>query len=120
MTIATVEISELKIFAHHGVYPDEKINGQFFQVDALVRYDAHMACMSDQVEHAVDYTLICDLIEQEMKTPSALLEHVVFRTIQTLKIRIPQLLYIRIKLTKLKPPIASNLSGISVTLEEEI
>jgi len=115
---AIVEIEGMEIFAFHGVFPEEKKNGQLFRVDGLFRYDAGVASQSDEIADAMDYTLICRLIEDEMRIPSSLLEHVAYRIIRRLKMEILLLEYIRITITKLKPPITTKLSGIRVTLEE--
>ena len=52
-------INELKIFGYHGVYDDEKENGQFFliNVDFEVIYNNDI---NDNIINAIDYSAICD------------------------------------------------------------
>ena len=52
-------INELKIFGYHGVYDNEKENGQFFliNVDFEVIYNNDI---NDNIINAIDYSAICD------------------------------------------------------------
>lgn len=59
-------IEELKIFAHHGVFEHENINGQNFYVNAVLYVDTESAGISDMLERSVDYGSVCKLIENVM------------------------------------------------------
>lgn len=59
-------IEELKIFANHGVYEFENINGQNFYVNAVLYVDTEKAAMNDELELSVDYGSVCKLIKEVM------------------------------------------------------
>lgn len=59
-------IDELKIFAHHGVFEHENINGQNFYVNAVLYVDTEKAGVSDSLEESVDYSRVCMLISKVM------------------------------------------------------
>lgn len=59
-------IKELEIFAHHGVFEHEKINGQNFYVNAVLYVDTESAGISDDLEQSVDYGSVCSLIKKVM------------------------------------------------------
>ena len=59
-------IEELKIFAHHGVFEHENINGQNFYVNAVLYVDTEKAGISDDLEESVDYSKVCALIYKVM------------------------------------------------------
>ena len=48
-------IKGLKIKANHGVFEEEKRNGQFFILDIVSEIDVRKAQISDNLEHTVSY-----------------------------------------------------------------
>ncbi|MBP1533283.1 MAG: 2-amino-4-hydroxy-6-hydroxymethyldihydropteridine diphosphokinase [Ruminococcus sp.] len=59
-------IEELKIFAHHGVFEHENINGQNFYVNAVLYVDTEKAGRTDCLEDSVNYGTVCELISKVM------------------------------------------------------
>ena len=55
-----ISIKNLKIFAHHGVLPEEKRDGQFFYLDISLLGDFLIPCLTDRVEDTVNYDEVCD------------------------------------------------------------
>ena len=51
-------VRNLKIFAYHGVNPEEKENGQNFVLDIDVYVDISVPCVSDNVDDTVSYAKI--------------------------------------------------------------
>ncbi len=51
-------VKNLKIFAYHGVNPEEKENGQNFVLDIDAYVDISVPCMSDNVDDTVSYAKI--------------------------------------------------------------
>ncbi len=51
-------IKGLKLFAYHGVNPEEKVDGQNFILDITVELDAKKAKNSDDVDNTVSYAKI--------------------------------------------------------------
>ncbi len=52
-------IKNLKIYAYHGVNPEEKENGQDFIMDITAYCDLMPACLSDDINDTVSYAKIC-------------------------------------------------------------
>ena len=55
-------IRDLKIFAYHGVNPEEKIDGQNFVFDVDLYVNITKACHSDNVEDTVSYAKVIKTI----------------------------------------------------------
>ena len=55
---------------------------------------------------------------EQMETPSHILEHVARRIIDAIRFRFPQSEKIRVKVSKLAPPLGGKIEKVSVTLEE--
>lgn len=53
-----VEIRGLEVFAHHGVFEAEQIDGQRFVVDVVLDVDTHIAARTDHLDDAVDYAQV--------------------------------------------------------------
>lgn len=51
-------ISGLTLHGYHGVYPEEKREGQTFVVDLELEWDATQASSTDNVAHTVDYSQV--------------------------------------------------------------
>jgi len=113
-------IEDLKIYAYHGVLPEEKTIGTYYLVNAEVHADLRKAAQSDHLEDTINYAEINDIIHREMEISSLLLEGVIGRIIQKLEEKFPQITYIKIKLTKTNPPMQSEMKGVSVELEKTL
>lgn len=59
-------INGLKIYAYHGVLPEEKSKGQYFCLDIILNLDLSLPCLSDNVEHTVNYDEVCNLVRRTM------------------------------------------------------
>ena len=53
-----ITIKNLKLFAYHGVNPEEKENGQNFFIDINYYVDIDKACESDSIEDTVSYAKV--------------------------------------------------------------
>ncbi len=51
-------IKGLKLFAYHGVNPEEKVDGQNFVLDITASLDANVAKSTDNVDDTVSYAKI--------------------------------------------------------------
>ena len=106
----------MEFFAYHGVYQEERETGQFFSVDLEILADYSKACHSDKLEDAIDYVQIYELVKAEMAIPSSLLENVAQRIIDSIRKNFEQIESIKVKITKLHPPISGKLKGIGIEL----
>lgn len=60
-------ISRLVVYCNHGVYEEEKINGQNFYVSAEIILDTEKPGHSDDITDAVNYAEVCVLITEFMQ-----------------------------------------------------
>jgi len=111
-------LEDLKIYAHHGVLPEENIIGTYYLLNLELHADLWKATETDHLEDTISYAEINDLIHTEMKIPSKLLEHVAGRIIRKIHQHFPQISFIKIKITKTSPPMKGELKGASVEFEK--
>ena len=58
----TVELRDLRVFGHHGVYEEERERGQDFLFD--VELEVGERGTSDRIEDAVDYSAVARAVQE--------------------------------------------------------
>lgn len=111
--IGTVKVERLRIYANHGVIPQEAQVGNEFEVTVALTFDATQAMLSDRLDASINYAEVVDIIRSEMAQPSKLLEKVVCRIYSAIMWRFPQVHTGSITLRKLKPPVRGQLEAAS-------
>lgn len=113
-----IVIEDLKIYAYHGVLPEETLTGTYYLLNLELHADLWQAAESDHLKDTINYAQINDIIHAEMKVPSRLLEHVCGRMINRISEEFPQIKFVKIKLTKTAPPMKGEMKGVSVEMEK--
>lgn len=118
-TKSSIFINNLRLYAFHGVLPQERVVGGDYSVDLRVHYNISRAIETDRLEDTISYADLCALIQREMAQPSALLEHVAGRMAQAIIRAYPQVEKIWIRITKQNPPMGADCDGAGVEIEIE-
>jgi dihydroneopterin aldolase len=114
----TIYVKGLRIEAHHGVMPQERIVGNTFEVDIELHTPATTAAtVDDNLEGTINYAEVVETVRTEMATASQLLEHVAGRIRRALMQRWPQISGGTVRITKLTPPLGVELAGAGVALQ---
>ena len=113
----TIFLSDLHFYAFHGVMEQERKVGNEFIVDAEVVISYSENDISDNLESTVSYADIYEIIDQEMKSASDLLETVALRIRKRLLRAWPRIMAGFIKITKTSPPIAGMQGSAGVKLK---
>ena len=66
LSMDTILIRGLRVFAYHGVNPEEKRDGQTFVLDLDLSLDLSRPCRSDRVEDTVSYAQVRKTVERVM------------------------------------------------------
>lgn len=114
-----IYFENLKIYAHHGVLPEETIIGTYFILNIEIHTDFWKAVGTDNLNDTVNYAEVNDVIHAEMKIPSKLMEHVCGRILKNIKLAFPQITFIKVKMTKTNPPMQDEMEGVSVEIEND-
>ena len=78
------------------------------------------ASQTDALEDTINYAEINEIIHQEMKISSKLLEYVIGRIFSKLEQNFPQITAMKIKLTKVNPPMKGEMKGVSIEMEKRM
>ena len=110
-----IHIDKLEIFAHHGVYPEERREGQTFYVNAVLYLDIGEAGRSDDLEQTVDYGAVCHFVTDWMgNNTCSLLEAVACRLAEAILLKYKMLSGIDLEIVKPYAPVRLPFRGLSV------
>lgn len=107
-------IQGLRIYARHGVMPQERTVGAYFTVDAVVYTDLTHAMETDELDGTISYADIFETIKKEMAVPSRLVEHAASRIANAILHNFPTAQAVRIRLMKENPPMGADCQGAGV------
>ncbi len=115
-----IAVNRIKVYARHGVSPQERTVGADFyvSVSALVDVDAS-AWRDDQLEGTADYSRFVSIVRREMAVPSKLLEHVAARIASSVLAECPSVRKVSVTIEKENPPLGVLCDGVSIKLEQE-
>ena len=112
-----IKIENLKVFAHHGVFEDEKRNGQDFYVNARLLSDLKKAGMTDNLSDSTHYGEVCLQIEKSLtKTNYDLIERAAQAAIEDIMIKFPLIQEVTLELRKPHAPIPMEFESVSVEI----
>ena len=112
-------LENIKIHAFHGVLPEEKILGTYYILNLTIKADIWKAAETDDLKDTINYAEINNIIHEEMKIPSELLEQVAGRIIDKIRQKFPQIISIKLKITKTKPPMQCEIDGVNIVLKKK-
>ena len=79
-----IHLKGLKIFAFHGVLPQENKVGAEYTLNLRLKTDFSQASQTDDLNYTINYAEVFEAVKEEMKIPSQLLEHVIQRIAERL------------------------------------
>lgn len=112
-----VIIKGLRIFAHHGVMPQENTIGAYFTIDVSIETDFSYAMETDSLEGTISYADVHAVIKREMAVKSKLLEHVGSRIANAILNEFPQSKSVWLRLLKENPPMGAECDGAGIEIE---
>ena len=109
-----IRLEGLKIYAYHGVLPQENLVGAYYYIDLKLKTDFTHAAETDELEGTVSYADIFAVVKEEMAITSKLLEHVCQRIASRIFNDFPAIEAIDIRLSKENPPMGASAKSIGV------
>ena len=115
--MGVIEIEGMEFFAYHGHFAVEQVVGNRFIVNVTLGTDCAKAAITDNLEDTLNYQIVYQVVSEEMKIKSRLLEHVAGRILDRLYEKFGDIINAKIKISKLNPPMGGQIEKVSVTLE---
>ncbi len=114
----TIEVNGIKLYAFHGCMPEEGRIGGHYIVDVRMVTDFSSAAETDELDETIDYVVVNKIVKEEMAIRSKLIEHVGQRIINSIKKEIKFIQALRVKVTKLAPPINGDVNNVAIIIED--
>ncbi len=111
-----ITLTGVRAFGHHGVYADEKRDGQEFVVDVTLRLPLHLAAVTDDVSDTVHYGELAERIVEIVEgEPADLLETVAQRIADDV-LADPRIDAVTVTVHKPSAPITVPFGDVAVTI----
>lgn len=111
-----IDLVGLEVFAHHGVFTEERENGQLFVIDVCVSVDLAVAAAGDELARTVHYGELAEaIVSAVQRDPVDLIETVAERAAQV-ALGFAGVQATRITVHKPNAPITVPFGDVSVTI----
>lgn len=112
-----INVKGLRLYAYHGVHPEENRLGQEFEID-LVLSVVRPQTKDDRLEHVLSYWDAMKTIKEVFTGKTfKLLENAAHTILESLS-AYPQITHAEINLKKLTPPIPVTVDFVGVIMEK--
>lgn len=117
-SILTISLTQLRFFAYHGVYAEEKKTGNQFEVDLVVSYIPSSGIITD-ISDTINYVSLYELVKKEMQQPRGLLETLVMEITEKIHLQYPVVKKIELSIIKSQPPIVGFTGKTGIRFSKE-
>jgi len=111
-----IELVGMQFFAHHGCFEEEQIIGNKFVVNFWAETDMTIPAKTDNIEDALNYQEVYNIIAEQMKIKSHLLENVARRILDAVKEKFPYIENAQVQIDKLNPPLGGQVNASRVIM----
>ena len=115
-----IRIEGIEAFGYHGVFPQEKREGQTFVVDVDIETSFDEAIAHDDVAYTVDYGVVAERVAEIIQGEPADLIETVCDRIVTMVLSLERVKATRVTILKPQAPISVPFAGVSVSRRREV
>jgi len=115
-----IRIEGIEAFGYHGVFPQEKREGQTFLVDVDIETSFDEAIAHDDVAFTVDYGVVAERVAEIIQGEPADLIETVCDRIVTMVLSLERVKATRVTIHKPQAPISVPFAGVSVSRRREV
>lgn len=111
-----IELRGVKAHGFHGVFEEEKTQGQDFIVDVRLYVSLANAAENDDVTCTVNYAEVAVVVEEIIQGPSVDLIETLAEKVATACLQFEQVTAVRVKVHKPAAPMSVSFSDVSVSI----
>lgn len=112
-----IQIQGLRLFAYHGVNPEEKENGQMFILDIRCGLSLCVPCQTDSVEDTVSYAKVLKTARTAFLSDKFdLLEKAAEIAAQAILEQFPKIKEVTVRVRKPQAPIQADFEYVAVEI----
>ena len=112
-----IHIDDLEVYAHHGVFPEEKEKGQLFYLNLVLYTDTRRAGQQDDLTLSTHYGEVCHLVTKWMQEHTCdLIETVAETVAEQVLLHYPLVWALDVEIRKPQAPIGLPFGSVSVKI----
>lgn len=112
-----LRLKGLKFRGLHGVYEQERIVGNDFEVDLTFKVSLEKPSITDELDDTLDYQKIFEVVKTVLEGPSVkLIEHLARKIGDLLVLLVGESTHFQVTVRKLSPPVEGTIDYSEVTL----
>ena len=116
--MVTIILKQLRFFAHHGLYEEERKVSNEFIVDLEVGFESPVPIIT-KMNETINYIKLYELVKRYMLNTSDLIESLAMKITDDIHHLYPQVKKISISVTKKYPPVINFSRNVAVSYEKE-
>ena len=116
--VVTIKLKQLRFFAHHGLYEEERKVSNEFIVDLEVGFDPPSPIITKMSE-TINYIKLYELVKKHMLQSTDLLETLATEITEDIHQSYSQVKRVSIDITKKYPPMINFSGNVAVSYEKE-
>ena len=117
--MAVIALEGMKFYAYHGFYPEENKIGGYFVVDVYMEADFEDAAKKDALDGTIDYEKVYNICAKAMQKTVKLIETVGLRIFEEIQALSSQLKSLKVRISKLNPPLGGAVERTFVEIEKK-
>ena len=110
----TIELKNLRFFAEHGMYEEERKVGNDFEVDITLQCRAPKKTITS-IDQTINYVEVYRIVQEEFAQRKYLLETCAMLIADRVKEQFPETATLTISIRKLNPPITNFSGSVGIT-----
>lgn len=114
-----ISVEGIRLYGYHGCLDEEGKIGTEYRVDVDVWGQVQTAIEQDDLSETMDYVTINKIVSDHVGERSKLIETVAHRIMEDIFDEMPIVQKVRIKLSKLYPPINGDVEKVSIVLKRK-
>ncbi|TVP64767.1 MAG: dihydroneopterin aldolase [Leptolyngbya sp. LCM1.Bin17] len=115
-----IHLTGIRAYGYTGALPEETVLGQWFEADITLYLDLTIATQSDRLRDTHDYRLVITQTQQIIRQQTfTLIERLAEAIAAAALASDPRLHRVRVKLTKLHPPIPDFGGQVAVEISRD-
>jgi dihydroneopterin aldolase len=116
--MVTIRLKQLRFFAHHGLYEEERKVSNEFMVDLEVVFEPSVAVI-EKMSETINYIKLYELIKGHMLQSTDLIETLAMRISNNIHESYPRVKKVSISITKKYPPVINFSGNVAVNYVKE-
>ena len=114
----TVSLHGIRLNAPHGLYPQEHVLGNEFEVNITVKHSPQRLPVR-HLEDTIDYIAVYELVKKRMAVPTALLETLATEITQEILAKFVLAEEVSISIRKKYPPVSQLRGSVGVSFDKK-